>query len=84
MEYTPASAGNTPQTYRVEDVASILGISRKSAYNLTREGYFRVVRIGFNHPHSSKNPSMTGSIIKRRRFKFGFHHQARQELLRCL
>ena len=40
MEYTPASAGNTPQTYRVEDVASILG------YNLTREGYFRVVRIG--------------------------------------
>ena len=46
MEYTPASAGNTPQTYRVEDVASILGISRKSAYNLTREGYFRVVRIG--------------------------------------
>ena len=44
--YTPASAGNTPQTYRVEDVASILGISRKSAYNLTREGYFRVVRIG--------------------------------------
>ncbi len=46
MEYTPASAGNPPQTYRVEDVASILGISRKSAYNLTREGYFRVVRIG--------------------------------------
>ena len=46
MEYTPASAGNPPQTYRVEDVASSLGISRKSAYNLTREGYFRVVRIG--------------------------------------
>lgn len=46
MEYTPASAGNPPQTYRVEDVASILVISRKSAYNLTRKGYFRVVRIG--------------------------------------
>ena len=46
IEYTPASEGNPPQTYRVEDVASILGISRKSAYNLTREGYFRVVRIG--------------------------------------
>lgn len=68
MEYTPASAGNPPQTYRVEDVASILGISRKSAYNLTREGYFRVVRIG-STIRSPKNPSTTGSIIKRRRFK---------------
>ncbi len=30
----------------VEDIAKILNIGRTSAYNLVKEGYFRVVRIG--------------------------------------
>lgn len=44
------SAGNASapalKTYRVEDIARILGIGRSSAYNLVREGHFKAVRIG--------------------------------------
>ena len=35
-----------PRTYRVEDIASILGIGRSSAYKLVQQGQFKVVRIG--------------------------------------
>lgn len=34
------------RTYTVEDIARVLGIGRTSAYNLVREGHFKVVRIG--------------------------------------
>ena len=34
------------RTYKVEDIAKILGIGRSSAYNLIREGQFKAVRIG--------------------------------------
>jgi len=34
------------RTYRVEDIADILDIGRTSAYNLVKEGHFKVVRIG--------------------------------------
>ena len=34
------------KTYRVEEVAAILGIGRSSAYNLVRKGNFKVLRIG--------------------------------------
>ena len=34
------------KTYRVEDIARILDIGRSSAYNLVREGHFKIVRIG--------------------------------------
>lgn len=37
---------NTIKTYRVEDIAKILDIGRSSAYNLIREGHFKIVRIG--------------------------------------
>lgn len=35
-----------PRTYRVEDIAIILGIGRTSAYKLVQQGLFKVVRIG--------------------------------------
>ena len=35
-----------PKTYKVGDIARILGIGRSSAYNLVKEGHFKVVRIG--------------------------------------
>ena len=35
-----------PRTYKVEDIAEILCIGRTSAYNLVRDGHFKVVRIG--------------------------------------
>lgn len=35
-----------PRTYRVEDVAAILSVSRTSAYRLIKEGHFKTVRIG--------------------------------------
>lgn len=35
-----------PRTYRVEDIAAILGIGRSSAYKLVQQGQFKVVRIG--------------------------------------
>lgn len=34
------------RTYKVEDIAKILNIGRTSAYNLVKEGHFKVVRIG--------------------------------------
>lgn len=39
---------NVPEqrTYTVEEIAKILGIGRTSAYNLVKEGHFKIVRIG--------------------------------------
>ena len=39
---------NVPEqrTYKVEDIAEILNIGRTSAYNLVKEGHFKIVRIG--------------------------------------
>ena len=34
------------KTYRVDDIAQILGVARSSAYNLIKEGHFKTVRIG--------------------------------------
>ena len=34
------------KTYRVEDICRLLNIGRSSAYNLVREGHFKIVRIG--------------------------------------
>lgn len=34
------------RTYTVEEVQNILNISRASAYNLVKKGYFKIVRIG--------------------------------------
>lgn len=38
----------TPQTrtYTVDDIASILGIGRASAYKLAKSGAFQIIRIG--------------------------------------
>lgn len=43
------------KTYKVEDIARILGIGRSSAYNLVNEGYFKVVRIGTSIRVSKKS-----------------------------
>lgn len=44
------SSPNAPvaalKTYKVEDIAKMLGIGRSSAYKLVREGHFKTVRIG--------------------------------------
>ena len=39
---------NVPEqrTYKVEEIAEILNIGRTSAYNLVKEGHFKIVRIG--------------------------------------
>lgn len=34
------------RTYRVDDIAVMLSISRTSAYNLIKEGHFKAVRVG--------------------------------------
>ena len=34
------------RTYKVEDIAAMLNISRTSAYNLVKEGHFKTVRVG--------------------------------------
>ena len=34
------------KTYRVKDIARILGVSSNAAYNLVSEGLFKSVRIG--------------------------------------
>lgn len=34
------------RTYKVEDIATILSISRSSAYSLVKEGHFKSVKIG--------------------------------------
>ena len=40
--------GNVPEqrTYKVEEIAAMLNIGRTSAYNLVKEGHFKIVRIG--------------------------------------
>jgi len=43
------------RTYRVEDIASMLGIGRSSAYTLVQEGHFRIVRIGTSIRISKKS-----------------------------
>ncbi len=34
------------KTYRVEEIATMLGISRAAAYNLVGTGYIRAIRAG--------------------------------------
>ena len=34
------------RTYVVEEIAAILGIGRSSAYELVKQGHFKIVRIG--------------------------------------
>lgn len=34
------------RTYTVDDIAKMLNIGRTSAYNLTKEGHFKIIRIG--------------------------------------
>ena len=34
------------RTYRVEEVAKMLGVGRATAYNLVKEGYIRSIRAG--------------------------------------
>lgn len=34
------------RTYTVEDIAKMLNIGRSAPYNLTKEGHFKIVRIG--------------------------------------
>ena len=34
------------RTYKVEEIAAMLNIGRTSAYNLVKEGHFKIVRIG--------------------------------------
>ena len=34
------------RTYTVEDIAKMLNIGRSAAFNLTKEGHFKIVRIG--------------------------------------
>lgn len=46
MPTTKAESTQESRTYTVEDIAKILNIGRTSAYNLVKEGHFRVVRIG--------------------------------------
>lgn len=43
------------RTYTVEDIAKMLNIGRSAAYNLTKEGHFKIVRIG-NAIRISKKP----------------------------
>ncbi len=42
----PLDSGCAARTYKVDDIAAILNIGRSTAYNLIKEGHFRVVRIG--------------------------------------
>lgn len=43
-----AKKGDVPakRTYRVSEIADILGVSNATAYRLIKEGHFRTVRIG--------------------------------------
>ncbi len=34
------------RTYKVDQIAAILGIGRTSAYKLVKEGHFKMIRIG--------------------------------------
>lgn len=44
-----------PRTYKVEEIAKILGIGRSSAYHLIREGQFKTVCIGTSIRISKKS-----------------------------
>lgn len=43
------------RTYRVDEIASLLGIGRTSAYNLVKQGLFKTVRIGTSIRVSKKS-----------------------------
>lgn len=45
----------TQRTYRVEEIASLLGIGHTSAYNLVKQGLFKTVRIGTSIRVSKKS-----------------------------
>lgn len=34
------------RTYTIDDIAKMLNIGRTSAYNLTKEGHFKIIRVG--------------------------------------
>ncbi|WP_419093921.1 helix-turn-helix domain-containing protein [[Clostridium] scindens] len=34
------------RTYTVDDITKMLNIGRTSAYNLTKEGHFKIIRVG--------------------------------------
>lgn len=34
------------RTYTIDDIAKMLNIGRTSAYKLTKEGHFKIIRIG--------------------------------------
>ena len=40
------NASAVRRTYRVEEVADMLGVARATAYNLVKEGYIRSSRAG--------------------------------------
>lgn len=37
---------NDRRTYRVEDIANLLDVSKSSVYGLVKQGYFKTVKIG--------------------------------------
>ncbi len=43
---TQKNNASVRRTYLVEEIADILGIGRSSAYELVRQGHFKIVRIG--------------------------------------
>lgn len=45
-EYTLNGDSSDKRTYTVEEIAAILNIGKKAAYNLVREQPFKTVRIG--------------------------------------
>ena len=50
------------RTYTVEDIAKILNIGRSSAYNLVKEGHFKIVHIG-NAIRISKTETSIPSVL---------------------
>ncbi len=48
MEWDNAQNRNASEkrTYLVGDIAAILGIGKSSAYELVKQGHFKIVRIG--------------------------------------
>lgn len=46
MTERPTSFDDLPLTLRVEDLMSILGIGRNTAYELVRSGQIRSIRVG--------------------------------------
>ena len=43
------------RTYTVDEIAAMLGVSRTSAYNLVKKGYFKTIRIGYSIRISKKS-----------------------------